>query len=376
TRDRTSAIGDRQLLARFDTREDAGSLLVQFGASHGGHETTARLRTSSRTGDCGRSGDTDASLLPATQGRAGDPARCSAGALLPRSSRPSVSLSCDDPRISMARPEGTLVGLLDRRRGRTSASSAVSVAASPPAPPTASSGVPSTAPSGVPSDVPRFAVIDVETTGLDPDRERILDLAIVQADAQGRPIDQWVTRIHPDGPVRATHIHGITDADVADAPRFADLAITIGTALQDLVLVAHNAEFDVAFLRAEFARAGLPMPRFTTYCTLQGSTAYLPQLRRRTLAECCAALGVTQQGEHSALGDAQAAAGLLERYLAMDRQTGDDIPLTASRALRGEAGTELDLSPTAIRAWARSQGIPVGDRGRLKQELVAQYRAA
>src|SRR5699024_9163047 len=52
------------------------------------------------------------------------------------------------------------------------------------------------------------------------------------------------------------------------------------------------------------------------------------------------------------------------------------IPLTASRALRGEAGTELDLSPTAIRAWARSQGIPVGDRGRLKQELVAQYRAA
>ena len=303
------------------------------------------------------------------------------------------------------------MGLLDRFRGRASAPSVT--------PPPALSGA------------PRFAVIDVETTGLDPERERVLELAILRADEQGRPIDQWVTRFHPGGPVRATHIHGITDADVAGAPRFADLAVQIGTALQGLVLVAHNAEFDLAFLQAEFARASLPMPQVSTYCTLQGSTVYLPHLRRRTLAECCAALGVTHQQAHSALGDAYAAAGLLERYLAMDRQTGYDAPLTASRTLRGGAAArppaapspppsapatpptgsalrptsssaamppravpaasadasapaqlaeapapEVDLSPTAIRAWAREQGIPVGDRGRLKVELVAQYRQA
>ncbi|WME23245.1 exonuclease domain-containing protein [Brachybacterium sp. GU-2] len=303
------------------------------------------------------------------------------------------------------------MGLLDRLRGRAPA--------------------PSATPPPAPSGAPRFAVIDVETTGLDPERERVLELAILRADAQGRPIDQWVTRFHPGGPVRATHIHGITDADVAGAPRFADLAVQIGTALQGLVLVAHNAEFDLAFLRAEFARASLPMPQVSTYCTLQGSTVYLPHLRRRTLAECCAALGVTHQQAHSALGDAYAAAGLLERYLAMDRQTGYDAPLTASRALRGgaaarpsaapsptpsapappptgsalrptsssaamppravpaasadasapaqladEPAPDVNLSPTAIRAWAREQGIPVGDRGRLKAELVAKYRAA
>ena len=303
------------------------------------------------------------------------------------------------------------MGLLDRFRGRASA--------------------PSATPPPAPSGAPRFAVVDVETTGLDPERERVLELAILRADEQGRPIDQWVTRFHPGGPVRATHIHGITDADVAGAPRFADLALQIGTALQGLVLVAHNAEFDLAFLHAEFARASLPMPQVSTYCTLQGSTVYLPHLRRRTLAECCAALGVTHQQAHSALGDAYAAAGLLERYLAMDRQTGYDAPLTASRALRGgvaarpsaapspppsapappptgsalrptsssaamppravpaasadasapaqladEPASEVDLSPTAIRAWARAQGIPVGDRGRLKAELVAKYRVA
>ncbi|MGO1284545.1 MAG: exonuclease domain-containing protein, partial [Brachybacterium sp.] len=250
---------------------------------------------------------------------------------------------------------------------------------------------PSTADTDAPTSpaIPRFAVLDVETTGLDADRDRILELAILRADEHGRVIDQRATRFHPDGPVGATHIHGITDADVAGAPRFRDLAITIGTALQDLVVVAHNAEFDLGFLRAEFARAGLPMPRFRTYCTLQGSTLYLPQLRRRRLSDCCAALGVTLQGAHSALGDALATADLLARYLAMDARTGYDAPPTATRALHSgvqpvtQPATpvsapreDVDLSPTTIRAWARAQGIPVGERGRLRAEIVAQYLEA
>src|SRR5699024_5179631 len=72
-------------------------------------------------------------------------------------------------------------------------------------------------------------------------------------------------------------------------------------------------------------------------CTLQGSTLYLPQLRRRSLGECCGALGVPQHGAHSALGDAYAAAGLLGQYLALDARTGYDAPLTATRALHGKA---------------------------------------
>lgn len=231
------------------------------------------------------------------------------------------------------------MGLLDRFRGRASA--------------------PSASPPPAPSGPPRFAVIDVETTGLDPERERVLELAILRADEQGRPIDQWLTRFHPGGPVRATHIHGITDADVAGAPRFADLAVQIGTALQGLVLVAHNTEFDLAFLQAEFARASLPMPQVSTYCTLQGSTVYLPHLRRRTLSECCAALGVTHQQAHSALGDAYAVAGLLERYLAMDRQTGYDAPLTASRALRGVAARRPPLAPVPPQGPTRA-AMPQG----------------
>src|SRR5699024_7211844 len=144
---------------------------------------------------------------------------------------------------SPAWPAGTSVGLFDRRR---------------PAP------APSPGPAPSPL-APRFAVLDVETTGLAPERERIVQIAIVPADEHGRPLDRWATRLNPGLPMRATHVHGITDADVAGAPRFADLALTIGTALQGTVVVAHNAEFDVAFLQSEFARAGMPMPRFTSY---------------------------------------------------------------------------------------------------------------
>src|SRR5699024_464037 len=192
---------------------------------------------------------------------------------------------------------------------------------------------------------------------------------IVRADEHGRPIDHWATRLNPGIPMRATHVHGITDADVAGAPRFADLAVTIGTALQGAVVVAHNAEFDVAFLQSEFARAGMAMPRLPSYLRRQRSTRSLPQLRRRWLGECCAALGVPQHGAHSALGGAYAAAGLLGQYLARDARTGYDAPLTATRALHGKAPAAparpaapappvAPAAPTAAPVAARTEQEP------------------
>ena len=67
-----------------------------------------------------------------------------------------------------------------------------------------------------------FAVVDVETTGLSPRGDRILELAILRSDCRAWIQDEWVSRFNPEGPVGATHIHGITQADVEDAPIFAD----------------------------------------------------------------------------------------------------------------------------------------------------------
>lgn len=160
-----------------------------------------------------------------------------------------------------------------------------------------------------------FAIIDVETTGLSPRMNRVVELAIVRVDSSGQILDEWSSRFNPEGPVGATHIHGITQSDVDRAPLFRDLAGTIASRLSGLPIAAHNARFDLQFMRYEFDRAGWDLPRVPSFCTLDGSHHYLPNLDRRRLADCCWAANVQLNNAHSALGDARATAGLLQAYL-------------------------------------------------------------
>lgn len=162
---------------------------------------------------------------------------------------------------------------------------------------------------------PYFAIIDVETTGLSPKKDRVLELAVVRVDQGGHVVDEWSTRFNPEGPVGATHIHGITQADVAKAPLFRDVAASVVPYIAGLPIAAHNARFDLAFLRAEFRRAGWDVPWLPAYCTLDGSHHYLPNLDRRRLVDCCWSARVPLNDAHSALGDARATAGLLQHYL-------------------------------------------------------------
>lgn len=162
---------------------------------------------------------------------------------------------------------------------------------------------------------PAYSVLDVETTGLSPRTHRVLELAIVRVDATGSVVDEWSSRFNPQGPVGATHIHGITERDVVHAPLFADAVATISARLAGTVVVAHNARFDIAFVRAEYQRAGWDMPFVPTLCTLQASWHYLPGLDRRRLADCCAATGVSLTHAHSAAGDARATASMFAEWL-------------------------------------------------------------
>ena len=162
---------------------------------------------------------------------------------------------------------------------------------------------------------PRFVVMDVETTGLSASTHRVLEIALVTADPTGRVLDEWSTRLNPQGPVGATHIHGITDADVAHAPLFTDVLDELNLRLAGAALVAHNARFDMAFLRAEYARARWRLPYLPALCTLDAAGHYLPHLARRRLVDCCEAIGHPLHQAHSALGDAHATAALLSHYL-------------------------------------------------------------
>lgn len=170
-------------------------------------------------------------------------------------------------------------------------------------------------PPGVRVNEPRFAVIDIETTGLTPRLDRILEVAVVTTDPWGRVLGEWSTRVNPEGPVGATHIHGISEADVVGAPVFRDVVAALTQQLAGAAIVSHNAEFDLAFVREEFRRAGWDMPGVPTLCTLRASEYHLPNLDRRRLADCCWAIGTPLTGAHSALGDARATAVLLAAFM-------------------------------------------------------------
>jgi len=114
--------------------------------------------------------------------------------------------------------------------------------------------------------VERRVFVDLETTGLSPARARITDIALIEDGADG-PVE-WTTLINPGEPipVEIEYLTGISNALVRTAPRFEEIAATLLARIDGAVLIAHNARFDYAFLKAEFARVGMSF-RARTLCT-------------------------------------------------------------------------------------------------------------
>lgn len=158
-------------------------------------------------------------------------------------------------------------------------------------------------------------MIDTETTGFSPRTgDRIIEIAVVRLDVRGDVVDTWETLLNPDRSVGATHVHGLTAAHLADAPRFADVAEHVAGLLAGHVVVGHNVDFDLRFLVHELELAGRPFEVPGRLCTQKLAASYLPG-PKRTLAVCCEQAGIVNDHAHSALGDTLATAALLRHYL-------------------------------------------------------------
>lgn len=106
--------------------------------------------------------------------------------------------------------------------------------------------------------VDRVVAFDLETTGLDPREDRIVEFAFLVLDADLRELDRWHEVVDPQRPIpeEAAQVHGITGEDVDGAPTFEHLAPVVQGLIDRSALMAYNHEFDVEFLDAELARAG------------------------------------------------------------------------------------------------------------------------
>ena len=140
-----------------------------------------------------------------------------------------------------------------------------------------------------------FAVVDVETTGLAPGGgHRIVEIAVVRCLPDGSVEDSWHSLLDPGRDPGPVHVHGLRPEDLAGAPSFADVAGDVAELLSGRIVVAHNARFDISFLRAEFERTGVVPPAWPALCTME-LLDRLPGANDRpgrSLADACAAFGV------------------------------------------------------------------------------------
>ncbi|MDI2126278.1 3'-5' exonuclease [Yinghuangia seranimata] len=161
-----------------------------------------------------------------------------------------------------------------------------------------------------------FAVVDLETTGFSPGRgDRIVEIGVVRIAGDGRVLREWTTLVDPGRGVGATQVHRITEADVAGAPRFVDIAGELAGLLAGAVVVAHNAAFEQRFLEAEFAAAGVAMPMVPALCTMRLAKATALPVADSKLGTCCAYFGLEFPDAHAALADARVTARLLPLLL-------------------------------------------------------------
>ena len=104
-----------------------------------------------------------------------------------------------------------------------------------------------------------LAIFDLETTGISPERDRIVEISVVKG-LPGGGVETKTRRVNPGIPIpkAATAVHGITDADVAGEPFFRQLAKGLAQLLEGCDLCGYNIRrFDLPFLNAEFQRAGV-----------------------------------------------------------------------------------------------------------------------
>ncbi len=161
----------------------------------------------------------------------------------------------------------------------------------------------------------QFAIVDIETTGGFPQQHGITEIAIVLHN--GHEIEgKYQTLVNPHQPIPPfiANMTGISDAMVAVAPSFEEIAPRIFQLLQDRVFVAHNVNFDFSFVKYHLQEAGfhLQTPKL---CTIRLSRKVFPGYRKYGLGHLCRELGIVIEDRHRAYGDALATTKVLDLVL-------------------------------------------------------------
>lgn len=189
------------------------------------------------------------------------------------------------------------------------------------------------------SEIP-LVFLDTETTGLSPrfgDRMVEIALARFRGDAME---NFYTTLLNPERTISpgAARVHGITDRDVLHAPRFREIAAQVRAEMDGVVIVAHNAPFDINFVGNEFRLARVAPPTNLVLDTLTLLRQHF-SFRSNALAKVAAALGIEKETSHRALADVLTTRAVFEFIIEELR------PRTLGELLEMQGGTVLWQEP-------------------------------
>lgn len=173
-----------------------------------------------------------------------------------------------------------------------------------------------------------YLAVDIETTGLDPKRDRIIEIGAIRV-IDGIETAQFHTMVNPHQNLeqRITDLTGITDEMVETAPDIGDIIGDFIEFCGELPILGHHVIFDYSFLkraavnqRMTFERDGMD--------TLKLCRLMMPSEEKKNLAAACSFYGIEREGAHRALGDARDAHHLFEKlfFLADEQQRAGFVP--------------------------------------------------
>jgi len=226
--------------------------------------------------------------------------------------------------------------------------------------------------------------VDLETTGGNATRSRILEIGLVTIDRDGT-IGEWSTLVNPGCriPGAIAAFTGIDESMVVDAPAFEDVYPELLRRLEGRVFIAHNARFDYGFIKAELRRLDVRW-QARTLCTVKLSRRLYPQYPRHNLDALIERHGLGCEARHRALGDARVLRDLLSIY-ARDIEP-SRLQAAASAVLAevllpaqlpADLADELPESPGVYRFFGEGDALLyVGKSKNLRTRVLAHFAAA
>jgi DNA polymerase-3 subunit epsilon len=211
-----------------------------------------------------------------------------------------------------------------------------------------------------PIDEAVYAVLDVETTGLGPANNNIIEIGIVKV-RNGKKLETFHSLVNParNIPYFITQFTGISDDDVYNAPMFDEISDKILDFLDDCILIGHNLQFDISFMRKEFRLCGVDKFNPPQICTCKLARRIFPALKSKSLASVAQFMKIHNENAHRALSDAEVTSRIFNKMLSQLKK--EEHFITVEEVINHQYSPNTKIQKTVVKKQLSSQFAALPD---------------